>query len=100
MITDYIERTINDILNRTGSRDPEEICETLGILLHYIDMERRIKAYCLFFKNYDHIVIDNNINSFYIKFLLAHELGHVMLHHSNIEAYMFEELEPHVPLST
>lgn len=93
MNNDIIIHKVSDVIKRTGSRDPEEICDTLGVMIRYKNLKRRIKAYYYYVTRIHNIVIDENISRNYIRILLAHELGHCFLHRGVDTGAMFHETD-------
>lgn len=90
---DYIIRKVSEVVKRTGTRDPVEICNTLGFSIRFMDLEKRLKAYYYYILRIHNIVIDENINREYIKILIAHELGHSFLHRGINVGAMFHETD-------
>lgn len=90
---DYIIRKVSEVVKRTGTRDPVEICNTLGFSIRFMDLEKRLKAYYYYILRIHNIVIDENINREYIKILIAHELGHCFLHRGVNVGAVFHETD-------
>lgn len=90
---DYIINKVHKVIKHTGTRDPEEICDSLGYAVRYLNLERRIKAYYLYISRIHNIIIDSNINEAYIKILIAHELGHLFLHRDVAVPNCFSETD-------
>ena len=93
MTIDYIVNVVDALVKKTGSRDPFVICEVLDYKLHYIDLHQRLKAYYFYQSRINNIVIDENIMELVRPILIAHELGHGMLHKEIAMMSGFQELE-------
>lgn len=63
------------------TNDPEVLCEKLNIVVEYSNYST--KGYCYRISNQRFIVISKSLCDENKSYVLAHELGHVILHHSN-----------------
>lgn len=93
MTNDYIIRTATNLITRHGTRDPYELCDAMHIHLHRIDMQRRIKGFYYYQSRQRNIVIDSNVNETLERILIAHELGHAVLHGEIAAMRGFQEME-------
>lgn len=93
MTIDYIVEVVDKLVKKSGSRDPFAICEYLDFKIHYMNLQRRLKAYYFYQSRINNIVIDENITEIFLPTLLAHELGHGMLHKKIAMMSGFQELE-------
>ena len=91
---DYIEKIVKELVKETKTRNPKEICEAKHIVIKHDPLSRLVKAYFLYINGCKGIVINEDINQFFEKFLLAHELGHAILHCNTHTPKMFRELRP------
>ncbi|MGL6064218.1 MAG: ImmA/IrrE family metallo-endopeptidase [Fusobacteriaceae bacterium] len=87
-----IKLRVKNLIERWGTRDPFRLCEYLKIVVSYKELEN-IRGYytkCLKKKN---IVLNENLDELSMKVVLAHELGHAILHKKEInlmkESFMF-----------
>jgi Zn-dependent peptidase ImmA (M78 family) len=78
--TAYIIDVVNKLVEKYGTRDPYELCRALGIKIHYIDMQKKLKGFFFYQSRQKNIVIDCNVNKVLELILVAHELGHAVLH--------------------
>lgn len=81
----WIDNYVEGIEEYCSSRDPVEICRSLDILICHIDpnsfLLRNTEA--IYFRSYlaqEIIFIGNDLPYPYEKYVLAHELGHAILH--------------------
>lgn len=77
-----------------GTRDPYKLCKRLKINIIYMDLGEIKGIYKKVVTN-KFIVINENLDKFCQKVVLAHELGHAILHHSKeIQALKDYDLFP------
>lgn len=69
----------NEIIEKYKTNDPEKILKKLGVEVLCIPMDGRVKE--LYFK--DHIVLKEGLEKEESRQLLAHALGHHLLHAGN-----------------
>lgn len=76
----YIIKTVKKLVRKYGTRDPYELCKALGIKIHFYNLEKKLKGFFFYQSRQKNIVIDSNINEVLARILVAHELGHAVLH--------------------
>lgn len=59
--TAYIIDVVNKLVEKYGTRDPYELCRALGIKIHYIDMQKKLKGFFFYQSRQKNIVIDCNV---------------------------------------
>jgi len=69
------------------------LCEELGIRVRYMDCENPLKVYFVTVSRIKNIVINNRVHDAVQRILLAHELGHAILHREIALLRGFQELE-------
>ena len=78
------------VIQETGSDNIYDVLESLGIEINHKDF-KNVKTQSCLMKNYENhfsIFIRRNLDYRYEQFLLAHELGHYILHHDeNVSFY-------------
>lgn len=77
-----IPRRVKNLIKKWGTRDPFKLCEYLGIVIIYSDLGVA-KGYYEKILRKKVIVINENLDEFSMLIVLAHELGHALLHCSN-----------------
>lgn len=78
-----ISRTAKRLAERYDSHDPAKLCEKSGVKLIYKDMgcsETAIKALTVIYKRVACIIVNSELPEIISKFIIAHELGHAVLH--------------------
>lgn len=97
MLTDYIISEANRIIRKFGTRDPYLLCDALKIRLRKMDLRQKIKGYYFYQSRIQNIVIDESLTEPFLRILVAHELGHAVLHRETAMLKGFAEFE--IPLS-
>jgi Zn-dependent peptidase ImmA (M78 family) len=92
MTIDYVVNQVEALVKKAGSRDPYIICNSLDYKLHYMDLKQRLKAY-YYQSRINNIIIDENVIELFRPILIAHELGHGLLHREIAMMSGFQELE-------
>ncbi|RDY30131.1 ImmA/IrrE family metallo-endopeptidase [Lachnotalea glycerini] len=93
MTIDYVVNQVEALVKKVGSRNPYVICNELDYKLHYMDLKQRLKAYYFYQSRINNIIIDENVIEIFRPILIAHELGHGLLHREIAMMSGFQELE-------
>ena len=89
----YIAAATDQLIDKYKTRDPEELCSCLNIKIYRKDLEKKLKGFFVCFSRQSSIVIDSNVNSVMERILIAHELGHAVLHRDIAMMKGFAETE-------
>ncbi len=89
----HIIDTVDKLVKKYHTRDPYKLCELLGIKIHYYDLEKKLKGFFFYQSRQKNIVIDSNVNEILERILVAHELGHAILHTKIAMMKGFQEME-------
>ena len=89
----HVAEAVEKLTKKYGTRDPYELCALLGIKIHYIDMQKKLKGFFYYQSRQKNIVIDSNVNDVLERILIAHELGHAVLHTKIAMMRGFQEME-------
>lgn len=81
MIFMDIRRRVRNLEKKYGTRNPYKLCKMLKINILYMDLGNIKGIYKKVVTN-KFIVINENLDDFCKEVVLAHELGHALLHHS------------------
>lgn len=81
MIPMNIKLRVKNLEKKYGTRDPYKLCKRLKINIIYMDLGEIKGIYKKVVTN-KFIVINENLDKFCQKVVLAHELRHAILHHS------------------
>lgn len=89
-----IRRRVINLERKYGTRNPYKLCKMMKINILYMDLGNIKGIYKKVVTN-KFIVINENLDEFCQKVVLAHELGHAILHHSKeIQALKDYDLFP------
>lgn len=88
-----IIETVKKLIKKYDTIDPYELCKCLGIKIHFYDMEKKLKGFFFYQSRQKNIVIDSNVNDILERILVAHELGHAVLHVQIAMMKGFQEME-------
>lgn len=91
--TGYIIRVVEELVHKYDTRDPYELCDCLGIRIRRIDLRKKLKGFFFYQSRIPNIVIDSNVNEILERVLIAHELGHAILHKEIAMMVGFQEME-------
>ena len=82
MITSHVFRTASDLLRRHRGASLAELCEAESICLLHVSMGQgqACKGFFLFRFGVPCIVVNQDLEPWLQRVVLAHELGHAMLH--------------------
>ena len=90
---EHIIETVDKLVRKYHTRDPYELCQLLGIKIHYYDLQKKLKGFFYYQSRQKNIVIDHNVNGILERILVAHELGHAVLHTKIAMMHGFQEME-------
>lgn len=76
-----IKKIVIHYTKKFGTNDPFEIADRLGILYQMCNID--FEGCYMFLKNHRYIFINGNLDSHTKKIVMAHELGHAILHRKN-----------------
>jgi len=90
---DYISRTVDKLIKKYQTRDPYELCSSLGVRVRLMDLEYGLKAYYFYQSRIRSIVLNSRVAEPIRRILVAHELGHDRLHKKLAMLKGFQEIE-------
>lgn len=85
-----IHARVKHLIQRYNTRDPERIIKCLGIDLRYEDIGENTKGFYISLITNKYIVISNKLNEVEKFIVLAHELGHALLHYHRSTCFIRE----------
>lgn len=89
----FIHNNVERVIKKFDSRDPFDICQSMGIRIRYKDLGTALKAYYFYQSRIKNIVINARSSRAVRRLLCAHELGHAVLHGEFASMRGFQELE-------
>ena len=90
---DYIIQAVSKLIKKYGTRDPYELCDAMHIYLYRKDMQKKLKGFFFYQSRQKSIVIDSNVNEVLERILIAHELGHAVLHREVAMMHGLQDME-------
>jgi Zn-dependent peptidase ImmA (M78 family) len=91
---DYISNEVKRIKKKYGEDDPYKICDAMGIIVLYVAMgtsKGACKGFFVVQKRKMTIIINSDLPEHIQKIILAHELGHAVLHRKRAEVSAFHD---------
>ena len=85
-----IHARVKHLIQKYGTRNPAKIIAYLGINLLYEDLGEETKGFYINLLTNKYIVVNSNLDEDEIRIILAHELGHAMLHYHKSTCYLRE----------
>ena len=59
---EHIIETVDKLVRKYHTRDPYELCQLLGIKIHYYDLQKKLKGFFYYQSRQKNIVIDHNVS--------------------------------------
>ncbi|GHU35324.1 hypothetical protein FACS1894105_03800 [Clostridia bacterium] len=84
---------VKRLVKKYKTRNPYELCDAMDIMIRYKDTGPQIKAYFIVMARIKSIVLNSCICDAVQKILVAHELGHAVLHEELALHNGFQELD-------
>ena len=75
-----IRNTVNALCKKYGTRNPYKLIDEMGIILQYGEKMETVRGFYLYDSRIKLICISNNLPEYVERFVVAHELGHSILH--------------------
>lgn len=75
----YIRDIVNSICCKYDTRNPIELADCLGIRINYCELGS-IRGFFVFKNRIKQIFLNYNLTDYEKRFVLAHEIGHSLLH--------------------
>ena len=77
---DYIKTEVDKLVQRYKTRDVYELIDKLNIILLKVPLHPSVNGLYQYFKRNKIIYLNNGLDSIMERHVLAHELGHAILH--------------------
>lgn len=75
----YIRDIVNSICCKYDTRDPFELADCLGIRINYCELGS-IRGFFVLKNRIKQVFLNYNLSDYEKRFVLAHEIGHSLLH--------------------
>lgn len=82
-----IKKRVNQLVQKYGTRNPLEIAKRMECIIVRYPLEG-VRGFYHYFQRNHIIYIDERLSEHEILFVIAHELGHVVLHKNNNALFM------------
>lgn len=76
----YVVELVQKLIKKYKTSDPFAICEQKNIEIIYDDLEPDVRGFYQYYKRKSIIHLNCNMNSNEQRIVLAHELGHAIMH--------------------
>jgi len=90
---DYIADVADKLTRKFDTRNPYKICDALDVRIRLKDLGTDIKAYYFYHSRIRNIVLNTRVSEIIRRILVAHELGHDILHREIAMLKGFREIE-------
>ncbi|MCI1858291.1 MAG: ImmA/IrrE family metallo-endopeptidase [Sporolactobacillus sp.] len=80
MRTNYVDDAVKQLIVRFHTNDPFYIARELKVHVRVVNMDISIGGFYRYLKRNQFIIINNRLRPPMKKFVVAHELGHAILH--------------------
>ncbi|MEF9951189.1 MAG: ImmA/IrrE family metallo-endopeptidase, partial [Clostridium sp.] len=77
-------------MKKYGTRNPLTLAQELGIHIRYKEYTDDTKGYFVKLLRNKFIIVNSNLSTYDQHVVIAHELGHALLHHSKGDAMIRE----------
>lgn len=75
-----MDTVISKIIDVYHTTSPYEICENMGIIILYQDLPQKVRGFYIRYDEVYVIILNEEIDEDEALVVLAHELGHIILH--------------------
>lgn len=75
-----IKNTVQNLCKKYKTRNPYELVQSLGIILQYGEKMDNVRGFYLYANRIKLICLGNNLPDYIEQFVLAHEIGHAVMH--------------------
>lgn len=91
--SEYIYRKASEVTKRAGSRNPLNIADDLGIDVYWSNELSDLLGLYTVIKKKRAIVVNSRLEEYMLKMVLAHEIGHDILHREEAKKGAMQEFE-------
>lgn len=85
-----VSNEVNNLIKKYKTNNVREIAEFLGISIEYQDFKAKtLDSRIIIVNGIGYIFLRNELNELYENFLIAHELGHYILHYDRDISFNF-----------
>lgn len=81
---------VRELVHKHGTSNPMDLAKYEDVHIEF-DSYEETKGYFIKIGNIKYIVINQLLNEFLMLFVIAHELGHALMHHNNFCVMKYEK---------
>ena len=81
----YIYNKVEKLVKKFKTRDPFEILEEMNVIVGETDRYEKLKGYCFMSCQTIYVMVSSFLSEEEKKIVAAHELGHIILHRSQLK---------------
>ncbi len=85
MVNSYIYNKVEKLVKKFKTRDPFEILEEMNVIVGETDRYEKLKGYCFMSCQTIYVMVSSFLSEEEKKIVAAHELGHIILHRSQLK---------------
>lgn len=71
---------VDNIYKKCKTRNPYKIADDMDVIVHYMNLGQSTRGLCHYKKRIKQIFLHENLQECEERFVLAHELGHLIMH--------------------
>lgn len=75
-----VMRSVKELISEYETAEPKDICEKMGIIILKTDLPNSVNGFTVKMKGITFIVLNDKLDRYALRFTMAHELGHIVLH--------------------
>ena len=83
-----IKKIVKDLCQKYQTNNPYELVRSMGIILQYGEKMEGVRGFYLYDSRIKLICISNNLPHYIERFVVAHELGHSVLHKQSCAPFL------------
>lgn len=84
----YIKQNVDKLVQKHKTKDVYELVDKMNIDLHHVSLDPSVNGFYQYFKRNKIIYLNNDLDYFMKRHVLAHELGHAVLHPKSNSTYL------------
>ncbi len=85
MLSDYIKNAVDEVVHLSGTRNPYDLADYLGIRVKKVDNLNKILGFYHLVLDIPYIFLNSKLSHEQIQMVLSHEIGHHLLHRQTFD---------------
>lgn len=91
--SEFIYRKANEIAKQAGTRNPMNVASDIGIEIYWKNNMSRLLAFYTVINKRRSIVVNDRLEEYMLRMVVAHEIGHDILHRAEAKKGAMQEFE-------